>query len=54
MPGYGLLSDLRDATRALRLAPGETMTVFVCLVLGSTVVLMFGVVNTILAAERPA
>jgi predicted permease len=54
MPGYGLLSDLRDATRALRRAPGETMTVFVCLVLGSTLaVLMFGLVNTILAGDVP-
>ncbi len=50
----GSLSDLRDACRALRRGPGQTLTVFLCLTLGSTLtVLMFGVVNAILAGEVP-
>ena len=50
----GSLSDLRDACRALRRAPGQTLTVFLCLTLGSTLtVLMFGVVNAILAGDVP-
>ena len=48
MAASPVLSDLRDAFRALLRGPGQTPTVFLCLTIGSTLtVLMFGVVNTI-------
>ena len=49
-----VLSDLRDALRALRHAPIQSLTIFFCLTLGSTLtVLMFGVVNAIIAGDLP-
>jgi predicted permease len=50
----GLRADLRDATRALWRTPLQTASVFLCLVLGTTLtVAMFTIVNTMMAGDLP-
>jgi predicted permease len=46
--------DIRDAWRALLRTPVQSLTIFACLTIGSTLtVLMFGVVNTMLDGSLP-
>jgi predicted permease len=50
--GFG--ADLRDAVRALRRTPLQTASLFLCLLLGTTLtVVMFTVVNTLFAGDLP-
>jgi predicted permease len=50
----GLRSDLRDATRALVRTPVQTTSLFLCLLLGSTVtVMMFTIINALFGGTLP-
>jgi predicted permease len=50
----GLRSDVRDALRALRRTPVQTASLYLCLLLGTTLtVVMFSFVNTVLFGELP-
>jgi putative ABC transport system permease protein len=50
----GWRTDVRDAARALRRTPLQTASIFLCLLLGTTMtVVMFTVVNTLFAGDLP-